>query len=248
MTFGEHPSASAHADARPYTSSEIQARAVALGALLLAALFPVGILAFRMARFDALTYSFLVWNLFLAGIPVAFAVLAELAWRCQRRFLTIGLLGGWLAFFPNAPYITTDLVHLRERAPVPVWLDALILTSAALAGLLAGFVSLHIVQQMAEDRLGMRWGWALCATVLTVASFGVYVGRFARFNSWDLLTAPHEILYDVTGRVADPLSGLTALAVTLSFTALQLVSYVVIRSLGRLRSLGAAPPGARRAR
>ena len=203
----------------------------------------MGILALRISRFDDPTYSFLAWNLFLAGVPVAFAVVAEVAWRFRMRWWTIGLLTGWLAFFPNAPYLTTDLVHLRARPPVPVWFDALILTSAALAGLLAGFVSLWLVHQMAEERFGRRWGWILCASVLSVASFGIYLGRFARFNSWDLLTAPREILYDVSERVADPLSGSTALGVTLSFTALQLVSYVVIRSLGELTTLGSGRSG-----
>lgn len=201
----------------------------------------MGILAIRIIGYEAVNYGFLAWNLFLAGLPVAFACMAEAAWRFRKRFLTMGLLAGWLAFFPNAPYITTDLIHLRERAPVPVWFDALLFTSAALAGLLAGFVSLYLVHQMAEERFGVRWGWALCATVIAAASFGIYVGRFARFNSWELLTAPHEILFDVGERITDPLSGPTALAVTLSFTALQLVCYVVIRSLSRLTPPGAAP-------
>jgi uncharacterized membrane protein len=222
-----------------FTAEEVRARAVILGALALAALFPMAILAVRLSRFDALTYSFLAWNLFLAGVPVFLAVLAELAWRFRRRVLTAGLLVGWLAFFPNAPYLTTDLIHLRERPPVPVWFDALILTSAALAGLLAGFVSLYLVHQMVEQRFGRRWGWVVCATVLSAASFGIYVGRFARFNSWDLLTAPRELLYDVSERIVDPLSGPTAIAVTLSFTAMQLVGYVIIRSLGRLAILEA---------
>lgn len=231
------------AEVRGFTSSEVRARAIILGALFLAALLPMGILAVRVNRFDALTFGFLGWNLFLAGIPVALASLAELSWRFRKRVTTVGLLIGWLAFFPNAPYITTDLIHLRERPPVPVWFDALILTSAALAGLLAGFVSLYLVHQMAEVRFGVRWGWALCAIVLSAASFGVYLGRFARYNSWDLLTAPREILYDVSDRIVDPLSGPTAIAVTLSFTALQLVGYVVIRFLGRLATPGVGRPG-----
>lgn len=150
---------------RGFTSNEVRARAIILGALFLAALLPMGILAVRVNRFDALTFGFLGWNLFLAGVPVALASLAELSWRFRKRVMTVGLLIGWLAFFPNAPYITTDLIHLRERPPVPVWFDALILTSAALAGLLAGFVSLYLVHQMAEARFGVRWGWALCAIV-----------------------------------------------------------------------------------
>ncbi|MBA3799485.1 MAG: DUF1361 domain-containing protein [Geodermatophilaceae bacterium] len=227
-----------------FTAAEVRARLVILSALVLAALLPMSILAVRITTFDDLTYSFLAWNLFLAGLPVAFAALAEVAWRFRRRVLTFGLLVGWLAFFPNAPYITTDLIHLRERPPVPIWFDALILNSAAVAGLLAGFVSLYLVHQMSEERFGRIWGWALCAAVLCVASFGVYLGRFARFNSWDIATAPREILYDVSERVGDPLTGSTAIAVTLSLTAFQLLSYIIIRSVGRL---AAAPiPGVSR--
>ncbi len=218
-----------------YSSSELRTRAVVLGGLLAVGGFPVALVALRVNQFDALTYSFIVWNLFLAAVPVVFAVAAELADRgTGSRALVAVLLAGWLLFFPNAPYLTTDLIHLEPRPPAPLWLDALILGSAAVAGLLAGFVSLHIVQETLAGWWGRFWAGTFSLGVLALASFGIYLGRFGRYNSWDVLTCPRDLLYDVSDQVSNPFSYPRTVAVTFLFTCFQVAAYVVIRWLGRI--------------
>jgi uncharacterized membrane protein len=145
--------------------------------------------------------GFLVWNLFLAAIPVVCAYLARRNGRSAWFFLFAGV---WLVFFPNAPYIVTDLMHIRTARPANLWLDVLALGAAALTGLFAGLVSLRWMQE-ALLRRGARptlgWGFALFAALL--AGFGVYLGRFQRWNSWDIVTRPTELLAEAWAALAE---------------------------------------------
>ncbi len=86
-------------------------------------------------------FLFLVWNLFLALIP--FAISTYLVSKPEiskvRLFLWATV---WLLFLPNAPYIVTDLVHLKLHNPFWGWFDVLLLVSFAINGLLLYFLSL----------------------------------------------------------------------------------------------------------
>lgn len=91
-----------------------------------------------------------------------------------------------------------------HAAPVP--LELAILLTAALAGLLAGFASLALVQRIVRDRAGCAWSRAFVIAALVTSSFGVYLGRFLRWNSWDVIASPRPLLADVAERFADPLA------------------------------------------
>ena len=82
-----------------------------------------------------------------------------------------------------------------------------------MAGLLAGFVSLHLVQSAVSTRWSQAWGWLIAVVVLGLSGFGVYLGRFARYNSWDVLTRPRALVYDV-GSSVGPSGGGRAVLVT----------------------------------
>lgn len=145
--------------------------------------------------------SFLVWNLFLAAIPVVFAYLARRKSHGTWFFLFAGV---WLVFFPNAPYIVTDLMHIRTARPANLWLDVLALGAAALTGLFAGLVSLRWMQEALLRRgtkPALGWAFALFASLL--AGFGVYLGRFQRWNSWDIVTRPTELLAEAWSALAE---------------------------------------------
>ena len=153
-----------------------------------------------------ITYSFLQWNLFLAWIPL-FSALGLWALQ-QRQRRGTGLAGAllflcWLAFFPNAPYIVTDFLHLTERNNVPLWYDLLLIFSFAWNGLVVGFTSLWIVQTVIAGRWGQWLSWLIVAGTLALSGFGIYLGRFLRWNSWDLLTNPRLLASDIIqlGRV-----------------------------------------------
>ena len=212
---------------------EMRVRLALLGCLLACGAFPVAMLVARSTVGQQISYGFIVWNLFLAGLPVMLALVVDTAWRHGRRVLGAVFWVAWLLMFPNSPYLVTDLVHLRERPPTPLWFDALILASAAIAGLLAGFVSLHLVQAAVARRLGAAWGWVMAVSVLGLSGFGVYVGRFARFNSWDVLTRPRTLLYDI-GSTVTVEDTPRAVVVTALLSSFLIVSYVTIEMLTRL--------------
>jgi len=143
----------------------------------------VGLLEIRIRETGDGFYRFLVWNLFLAWVPLALAAAAYALLRRGVDGLVAALLVAWLLFFPNAPYLLTDFIHLEE-GPAPLWYDALMLSAFAWTGLLVGFASLYLVQIILRRAFGAAAAWLGVFGALGLASIGVYIGRFVRLNSW----------------------------------------------------------------
>lgn len=140
---------------------------------------------------------FLVWNLFLAWLPLLLALGLETLAR--RRMGTAGfwlIAGAWLLFFPNAPYIVTDLTHLELPIRSRWWTDLILIMLFAITGMVLAFISLHRMQGLVVRRHGPVAGWMFVLGVAFVSAFGVYIGRFERWNSWDVVTSPMALLSD----------------------------------------------------
>jgi uncharacterized membrane protein len=207
-------------------------RTLAVVALLAASALCVVLLEIRVHETGSSFYRFLVWNLTLAWVPFVLAVAAYARARRRIDALVWLLLVPWLLFFPNAPYLLTDFIHLDE-GPAPLWYDALMLSAFAWTGLMLGFGSLYLVQAILRHAFGAGAAWAGVLGALGLASVGVYIGRFIRFNSWDALLHPlavadvvREQLGSVPLRTAEGLVALTA------FLA---VGYLVVYSFADLR-------------
>jgi uncharacterized membrane protein len=197
----------------------------------------VAIFLARVWYTETLVFFFLNWNLLLAWVPfVVAALMDELA---RRRALPLPLLfllfGVWLLFFPNAPYIISDLMHLAPRQGVPIWYDAMLIFAYAWNGLLVGFASLWLVQEVVTARFGAWVGWAVAIFSLLAAGFGVYLGRFQRWNSWDVLVDPiglaREIVYGLTHPWAYP----KAIVVTLLFASFMVIAYSTVHLFANAR-------------
>lgn len=185
---------------------------------------------------------FLVWNLFLAWVPLLFALaLDRLAARAPgpvenragRRLLAAGCAAGWFFFFPNAPYLVTDLIHLQPRPPVPMWFDALMLMNFAWTGLLLGYGSLFLTERLVRARVGRPAGYAFATAALALASFGVHLGRFGRWNSWDVIRRPGSLLR-ASLRNADPVTQPGTAAFCLFLFVFLLAGYASVRGMRRL--------------
>ncbi|HVZ40606.1 MAG TPA: DUF1361 domain-containing protein [Candidatus Kapabacteria bacterium] len=179
-------------------------------------------------------YSFLVWNLFLAWIP--FLIALGLYIRRRRStwsFLLAGCL--WLLFFPNAPYIVTDLIHVRWTTTAPIWYDVTMIAACAWTGLLLGLTSLRMMQSLVRQQWGKIVSWAFAFVVMILGSFGVYLGRFQRWNSWDLLSNPSGLVGDILRGVLHPLAHPRPLAMTMLFTLFLIVAYLTISGLAVVR-------------
>jgi len=194
--------------------------------------------AVRMWRSDSARYTTLLWNLGLAWIPFAFASLAYAMANIHKRILYLLIFPAataWLVFFPNAPYILTDFQHLSVVADgIPVWYDVILLIWFAWTGLLLGIVSLYLMQEIIARMLGKPISWLFVIAVTCLSSFGVYVGRFMRWNSWDTWDHPVALIFDIWDQIRHPLANKDTFIFTLIFSLLILFIYVTVVLVGNL--------------
>ena len=133
------------------------------------------LLYFRIQWSGSLMFVFLTWNLFLAWIPFLLAfVLSEMNNNGTSRIKKVGVFATWLLFFPNSPYILTDLFHLRLRSEIPLWFDLVLILSFAWNGLLLGYSSLMEIQKVLRTRLSAGIVNFFIAGLLVLCSFGIY--------------------------------------------------------------------------
>jgi uncharacterized membrane protein len=166
--------------------------------LIFSILFCISILFYRIHISGIFYYDFMLWNLLLAIIPYCFSILVYQNFRhhCKKSFYVLFVLL-WLLFYPNAPYIITDIMHFMPDYGVPAWIDILMLFSFAWTGLILGFASLRMFHIVFENNLGRIWGWLFVISVIILGSFGVFLGRYLRFNSYDLFTKPRVLFIGV---------------------------------------------------
>ncbi len=209
-----------------------------LGLLLAASLVCLGLLVFRMWYSRGVHYWFLAWNLTLAWVPLVVAGLAyELSRQRRRSAHVVVVLSAlvWLVFFPNAPYILTDFLHLGSMGDIiPGWYDVLMLFWFAWAGLMLGIVSLYLMQDIVQRWIGSAAGWTFVVLAAALGSLGIYAGRFLRWNSWDLLRRPGVLAGELAGRVTDPANQPRLLGFTVVFALLFLFVYVAVYIFAKL--------------
>ena len=184
--------------------------------LNLACLICVMLVVARIAYSETDRHAGLVWNLFLAWIPFMLAYFAHLvSWRRTTLYLIIPIIAFlWLIFVPNAPYMLTDLQDLARRTfDAPLWYDVIIVVWASWTGMLLGVISLYLMQDIINRAFGRLTGWVFVFVISGLSSFGVYIGRFVRLNSWDILQNPSEAAQEILGIVVDPSMRLAAFTV-----------------------------------
>ena len=191
----------------------------------------------------------IAWDLFLAWVPLAAAVALESLHRPtprrpQRpRLLLWALAILWLLFFPNAPYLVTEFVHLGPRPTHDAiwWCDLVVILLIAWNGVLLGFASLYLVQQVVREHLGTPASWLAAGACLALASLGISMGRFERLNSWDALVHPRSIARCFR-RFEDPHTFALNIGLAALLGGMLLLEYITLASL-----IGAASGSDRRA-
>jgi uncharacterized membrane protein len=186
----------------------------------------IGLSLFRVGYSGSIKYVFLNWNLFLAFVPWFLTSLIHVFPHWQERRSLLWFLGlSWLLFFPNAPYIFTDLFHLNSGSNMPIWFDLILILAFAWTGILFGFLSLWDFENLLSKRIHTKWIPYISLGLLFLSSFGVYLGRYLRWNSWDVLNKPGAILYDVGSRVVHPFEHPRTWGVTLFLGILLTLMY-----------------------
>ncbi|MBL6447839.1 DUF1361 domain-containing protein [Fulvivirga sp. 29W222] len=200
-----------------------------LMALTQLSIFCILLIVASYIRSSNITYFFLAWNLFLAWVPLFFAKIwtYRLQVKQLRKWKSIGMFCLWLLFFPNSPYIITDLVHLNTRFNPSIWSDTLLLFSCAFTGLIVGLYSLHVVHKVLERYFSFIKTWLIIITSLILTGFGIYLGRVQRWNSWDLFINPFNLIHDVFIQLSNP----QAIKMTIGFSALLFIAYYMLKSI-----------------
>lgn len=181
---------------------------------------------------DRFLYRFLPWNLFLAWVPYLVSLLAAY-WheRWPRRWVGLLIPGViWLAFFPNAPYLVTDFIHLRTYYAFGVWREIVLMVSAVWTGLFLAIFSLRTMQGIVKDYAGSIVSWLFVMLTFFLSGLGVYIGRYLRLNSWDLFADPLEIIALSQAILNPAFDGARPLVFVLQMSALMLVCYVTLLS------------------
>ncbi|GED36590.1 hypothetical protein WHE01_14940 [Weissella hellenica] len=131
----------------------------------------------------------------MALVPFDLALIIRyLSGKKGQLLLKLGLTVVWLAFFPNAMYMVTDFSHLSSIGTGLMtetqFFNYAILAVGVLMGLLFGLSSAHIIGRVYGGVLSSTWTVVLSF----VSAYGIYLGRFLRINSWELISAPHKVL------------------------------------------------------
>jgi len=211
-------------------SSSRRRLATILG-LFAASLFCIALVLVRNVHSGDVNFRYLIWNLFLAWIPFVLAIFVYDRWRRRRRgVLVFGLGVLWLLFFPNAPYIATDFVHLEQDPGAPYWYDAVMIAAFAWMGVLLGFASLYLMQTVVRQWRGAVAGWIFAFTAIGLGSLGIYLGRFLRLNSWDAVDHPSVLPRILHAVARDPFRYQEAIAVTVLVTVALSVAYFLLYS------------------
>ena len=204
--------------------------------LLLAgmSLLALGFHLIRIRFSEAVDFS-LDWNLFLSWIPLLLAFAARAASKCFGRLpLVIALLSVlWLIFFPNAPYMVTDLVHLSVDYDRDLtWHDAIMLFYYAQISMINGLVSLYWMHGAWNRTYSRNIGLILVLVSFPLSGFGVFLGRIVRLNSWDILHNSSAFFNEIWESPYDR----TALLLSVEFGVLLGTLYFVLWVLLRYRS------------
>lgn len=183
-------------------------------------------------------FSFMMWNLLLAWLPVLFALGFRLNSSKQRlqSWQNLGLLFLWLGFLPNSFYLMSDLIHLQSSGEASILYDIAMMMSFIINGLILGYISVYIVHNQLLKKLPERTVLAFLGFVFMACGFAIYLGRYLRWNTWDIILNPAGLLFDISERVVNPVLHIQTYIVTLTFFVLLSGTYAVVYQLTKILS------------
>lgn len=205
-------------------------RAEFLLALVFSSGVSVAFFLYGAWRNHSFTFGYLPWDLFLAWVPLLLTVwltriLRQKPWSSWEG-ITASIL--WLLFLPNSFYMISDFIHLLDVQRVDVLYDAIMFTSFIYTAVLLGFASLYLIHLELNKRLKPRAAAGWIAATLLFSSFAIYVGRDLRWNSWDVLTNPGGLLFDISDRFLHPANYPQMFISVISFFVLLMSMYWLI--------------------
>lgn len=202
------------------------------GLLLTSVGFSVLLQLARIVYTGRLTFAFLVWNLFLATVP--YFISSQLAKKPALswwKFMPAAI--AWLLFVPNSFYMLTDLFHLHDSNAAPLWYDLVLIVSFAWNAMVMGILSVRQMEKMVAVRLPRMPGWMFLYPVMGLNALGVYIGRYLRFNSWDVVSDPFSLIVDTVHILLHPVQYRQAWGMIVCFSFFLAILYSMIKKLSR---------------
>lgn len=193
-------------------------------ALVGGSLFASGLSIFRTIITDDVFFTFLLLNLGLAWIPLLLALFLPKLVRKKQFFLYGITLVLWLLFFPNSLYIITDFIHLKSSSRMFFVFDLVMLFSFALNGIILGLTSLYLMEKSLYGHVKIN---GLSSVLLIIGSCGITIGRFLRWNSWDILLQPMVVIWESFFFLLTPY----ALVFTILMSFFSIFLYYLIRPI-----------------
>lgn len=195
------------------------------------ALFCITLVLSRMLYTENIKFIFLIWNIFLGWIPFVCSSYVLKNINKKLGFKNIVFILLTIAFLPNAVYLITDLIHLKPRADVALWYDAILLFCFSLLGLIYSTISLINIERISKYYLPKKWVLPLMLFLIFGSGYGVYLGRVLRWNSWDALVHPFQILMDTFHCVLHPFQNKLAWLMTILFASIQAMFWSMFRKI-----------------
>ncbi len=201
-----------------------------LAVLALSSLTSLLLYVIRSLAGDSNRYWFLNWNLLLAWLPLIFA------WLLKERLKSSRWLSGpnliltalWLGFLPNSFYIVSDFIHLHSTGEVSLLYDVVLFVLYAWNGYVLGYSSLYLIHRELLKKLRQRYAHLIIGTILLLCGYAIYLGRYLRWNTWDVLINPAGLLFDVSDRFINPVSNPRMFTTTAMFFVLLASIYAFI--------------------
>lgn len=198
---------------------------LAISSLTSVALFLIG-----AANYDTGIFGFLNWNLFLAWLPLLLVIGLKkfLKTNPWLSWQAIGLTALWLAFLPNTFYIISDLIHVNSLNSSNSLFYAVMIFSFSFNGLILGFISIYLIHRELIKRLPKNYAHLVVAIVILLCSFAIYLGRYLRWSTWDVVVNPAGVIFDVSDRFINPVAHGRTFEVTALFFVLIGSMYFVL--------------------
>ena len=190
-----------------------------LQALCIANAVSISLFLMRVLGTHSTRYSFLIWNLILAWVPLGLVIWLKKRLKVSRWLSpsNIALTIAWLVFLPNSFYLVSDLIHLHATGEVNILFDAVLFASFIFDGFISGLISLYLMHKELIKRLGEQRSHQIIGLVILISSFAIYLGRNLRWNSWDLIASPLGLIFDVSEPLLNPVAHPQAFLTTLTF-------------------------------
>jgi uncharacterized membrane protein len=212
-----------------------QARQVLL-VLCISSAVSAGLFLIRVIGTDNFNYWFMIWNLFLAWLPVLFVFLLRYRLPITRwmSWQNIVLTLLWLIFLPNSFYMVTDFIHLQNTGEILKLYDVAMMMSFVLNGLILGYIGVYVMHHELLKRIKERWAHLIIGLVILSCGFAIYLGRYLRWNTWDVLLNPAALLFDISERIIHPALHADTFIITATYFVLIASIYAVSYQLAHL--------------